>query len=314
MATAQPLPNPQQQGHQPARRTRRIVIAVFLIALGGSLITAIIVASRPPESAPTPLTADPASQAERYYAAFLARDWNSALSIADTELQTQPGAADWLTYHGMALSMIGRHEEATEAFLLAEVSNPAFSDKQALYLRARSLHLEKMYALAQQVLDRLHADYPASRFAERGQELAVTIERKLGEGITPGNVNWYLARGVRADASQRPAIAVITLEEYLLLNARLVPPRPPHPRALLSLGSAWLELGDPARALERLMAVDASEFDYYSGLFRGLAMIQLNRLDDARAVLEEVVARTGSESIRERATGLLERQEPPGGN
>jgi tetratricopeptide (TPR) repeat protein len=234
--------------------------------------------------------------------AFLEGRYQKALDLVEKELTLAPRDPMKLLYRGSCLAMLRRFEEAVESFRMADVSSHAgFQDRTGLYLRATSLFNVKAYVRAQQVLDSLSRSFPRSRLAEQGQELALKIDKRLTEGITKANLNWYLDRGTKAYDSGRPALAAEYLEEYFLLAARSGHENDASPRAHLSLGGANLELGDATAALTCLQKVSPDSSEWRAGILTAFALKASGSHEAALEMMRTVSKNADTESVQARA-------------
>ena len=234
--------------------------------------------------------------------AFLEGRYQEALNLVEKELALAPRDSMKLLYHGSCLAMLRRFEEAVESFRMADVcSHSGFEDRTGLYLRATSLFNVKAYVRAQQVLDSLSRSFPRSRLAEQGQELALKIDKRLTEGITEANLNWYLDRGTKAYDSGRPALAAEYLEEYFLLAAKSGHENGGSPRANLSLGGANLELGDATAALTYLQKVPPDFSEWRAGILTAFALKASGLHEAALEMIRTVFKNADTELVQARA-------------
>ncbi len=234
---------------------------------------------------------------------FLGGCYEEALDLIDKELTSAPNDGLRLMYRGSCLTMMDRHEDAVESFRIADSClTPGVADRIGLYLRAGSLFHVKTYSRAQQVLDKLARSFPHSRLAERGQKLALIIEKRLAEGISEANLNWYLARGTKAYDSGRPALALEYIEEYFLLAEKSGKQEyVTNPRANMSMGGARLEIGDAEGALVYLLKVPPDYSEWRAGILTAFGLKLLGSDRKALQTMKTVVAKAQSEEVRVRA-------------
>lgn len=247
-------------------------------------------------------TVEAATPTERFLVAFHAGDYQTALAASE-----RIPADDRLapSYRAACLAMLGRSDEAVEAFRLTAAQAGAASDQILIFSHAQALHDARLYTRAQQELDALARRFPHSRLSERGRDLRERIERRLAAGLSPGNCDWYLDRGLAAYENARPALAAEFLDEYRLLSARAG--LEAAPRALLALGAVCLELDEGSAALVHLAAVPPATEAHRGALFHGLALSLRGDLDQARRLLTTARDQSTDAGVRTRATAILTR-------
>lgn len=242
-----------------------------------------------------------------FAAAFQAQQYGVALGIAERQLRDDPQDGEFLTYRGVALGRLGRHEEAVEMLRGADHARPRMAmDRMTLYLRAVSLYHERLYARSQEVLDQLARAFPRSYVGEQGQDLAMRIEERLGGGIERSNLNWYLEKAIEANAASRPALAIEYYEEYLLLSQRLDADHDPHRHDVeLGLGAAYLDVGDARLAEEHLANVPPDHEGHRAGMLHALSLLAAGERSRAKSVLEAVARNAPDPSMRATAEEYL---------
>lgn len=240
--------------------------------------------------------------------AFLAGNYKNAMTILDNSLAANAQDRVALTYRGTCLALLDRYEEALESFRLAETCEPKeFVDRTSIYLRALALFKIKAYGRSQETLDTLNKAFPHSRLAQRGQELALMIEKRLAKGINADNLNWYLNRGIHAYDSERPALATEYLEEYFLLAQRLKDKNfIPSQRGNLSLGGAYLELGNTDMALTYLNKVPTDYGEYRAGILTALALRADGQNKLAMDTIRKVNKQTDNATVKVQAAQYME--------
>jgi len=217
--------------------------------------------------------AGPAIDADSFAYVFEAGQYERALKIARMASdQSQEDGSSYVN-SALCLTMLERYEDAVEAFRIGEsVNASACMSRVGLYLRAKALLNAKLFMSAQDTLDKLVSTHPYSKMAEEGQDLALRVQKRLNEGITRSNLNWYLDRGITSHNSARPALAVEYLEEYLRLAARGgLTLTGDDNRANFSLGGAYIELGLGESAVECLVKVPPEYMEYQAAILTAIA-------------------------------------------
>ena len=241
-----------------------------------------------------------ANPADTFLAAFRVGNYQMAFAVCD-----QLPADDPLTpsYRATCLAMLGRSEEAVEAFRRAAFKAGNAWDQVMIYARAQALFDARLYSRAQMELAVLERRFPHSRLAERGKDMTQRIERRLATGLSAANLEWYLDRGLAAYEAARPALAVEFLDEHQQLARRVGAEVTARQR--LTLGAAYLELEETKNALIHLSAVPSETESYRGALFRGLVLSAHGDAVAAQEFLIEARDHTSDEGVKQRAGAIL---------
>jgi hypothetical protein len=239
-----------------------------------------------------------------FLTAFQAADYRGALAAAE-RLRDDPLAP---VYRATCLALLERNEEAVELFRRAAPGTGSFA-QVALFAQAQALYNLRCYARAQGEMDRLVRRFPHGRFAERGQDMAMRIERRLAGGLTQANLEWYQDRGLAAYDQARSGLAAEYLEEYRLLAQRMGAAI--EPKAMLTLAAVALEMDDRVLTETSIALVPPATEDWRGALYRGLAHLAAGRTADARADLEQARTHSTDATVRKRAAELIVELDAP---
>ena len=233
-----------------------------------------------------------------FLSAFQRADYPAALASL-AEVSDDPLAP---VYRATCLTMMQRSDEAADLFRRAASDSGAFA-QVALFAQAQALFDLRCYARAQTVLDRLARRFPHGRFAERGLDLALRIERRLSDGLTQANVEWYQDQGLAAYAQAHSGLAAEYLEEYRLLAERLGSAS--EPKAMLTLTAVALELDDHALMASSITLVPPATADWRGALYRGLVHVAAGEVADAKTDLHEARLNSTDATVKKRVDDVL---------
>lgn len=243
----------------------------------------------------------------RFLDLLRAEDHAGAGALAHERVAVSPTDGRWWAYLGFACALQDRHEDAVDAFARADCrGQAAFAGKAMLYQRARSLAALRLHARARAVIVRLAERYPFSRLAGRDEALALSIERRLAEGVSRANLDWYRLQTLRAAAAGRHGLTIEHGEEFLALAALGADTRADadDPDLRLALASACHELGDSRRALAHLELIADPAGGWRAGMLRALALHACGDGDAAAQRLVAVSVHAPDPVLRERAERL----------
>jgi tetratricopeptide (TPR) repeat protein len=221
----------------------------------------------------------------------------AALQILEALGQQHPDFEPAFCHRVYIYAELGRHEQAEEAFYLAQQIDDECPDcffhlgtslaargqhDRAIYCWERVLDLEPAYI---GVNRRIAQAYRAKGDRDQVREYLL---RELRDDA--GNVDLLFELADLALESGQVAAASAKLEHIIELE-------PHHRGARLALGRIWLRCGHPDRALvcvEGLEAIQDAELDYdrcESDSLAGEALCQLGRFEEARRRLESAIER-----------------------
>lgn len=252
--------------------------------------------------------ADAALADDERYLAFL-RDGSpaEAARLAQAHVGERPDDARWWAYLGAAQALLEDHRRAADAFCRAEcLGGPTTLDRKMLFLRAQALAEVRANTRADAVLRQLSSRYPFSRLAGRDEALSQLIRRRLGEGVTAANLNWYRLASVRASAEGLGGLAIEYGEEFLALAAvGGAVAEADDPDIRLALGSEYLQFGASERARDHFLRVPADHHGWRAAVFQALALRACGDEAGARERLARAVAGSPDAEVRAQAARLL---------
>jgi tetratricopeptide (TPR) repeat protein len=231
-------------------------------------------------------------------------DYETALALCDTLDSMGPGGARAL--RGFMFATLGRLRDAEALFRDLQHSPSPFSSRTRgssylAYLCSTQHRYPEGLALIDTVLRTQPEPYnfwiggvlaAGNRDTLRAQRYARDIADQLGPGkagaATPEAFGWwrfyYQLQGLIAEAEKRPDVAVQCFQQSVSRSSRV-----DSPFFRTDLARAWLEAGQPERAVQELGQVLEVNPRYPEALlYLGRAYVLEGRKADARSVLERL--------------------------
>lgn len=204
-------------------------------------------------------------QVEMAVEAFQSGRVAEAEALLREALQKAPRNAHGWKVLGVVYASQGRHEFAGEPLSKACELNP--NEPDACYYLARNHYLQNRFTESLAMFDKLHASARNDWRFQNGRGLALS----------------GLGRFEEAE------------QAFLRASGQHRPPSNPDENPAVNLGSLYLKMGQPARALEALRQVTRKYPNAARAWFeQGKAELQLGALEDALRSLEQaVLARRG---------------------
>ncbi len=126
------------------------------------------------------------------------------------------GASDAAGYAAASLVMLGRAEEAVEAFGAAHEGS---DDALLGYYRAIACHDARLYLCADRLLGEV-GERAGPRIAEQARRTRAAIAAELSREPSRASVDWYLARCAERRADGRPVLAGAYCDEAVALAGK----------------------------------------------------------------------------------------------
>lgn len=235
----------------------------------------------------------------------------AALAICDRALQQDAAGAEagqgiWLSYRGLCLHGLERHDEAVDSLRLGRSAGDHVFDQYFQRAYVESLIAMRLYHCAQSMIDRFIANYPASSPTRR-HFLSLALDERA-EDVADAATQRRLIDWIGSSfADGRFGLTMVLVEEVESLHARASFAAGLIDEARLHGGLAALQVRDASQAITWLARLDPGFGDGKAGLSLALAHLIPDQDAEAVAVLERTLVAEPSPAVAGHCRLLLQR-------
>ncbi|MBI3097742.1 MAG: tetratricopeptide repeat protein [Planctomycetes bacterium] len=246
---------------------------------------------------------------------FKDKKYDEAIVEFRIAANARPADGSILHYLGAAYYEKGSYDESLIQFKEGLALAPAFGDEFSFYYVARLYYRNRLYCGARGWFTRIIEQNPNSKFSGEARRFVAEIDALLATPAENATIDWYYDRGLTESQNRRHLIAEDYFREVLALGER----RPAAPRWRSNESRYYLahllnKRDACAEALALLDKVDSEALTVSRSAVtpadvtyqRGFALARLDRWDEARKALVQVITEIPNHAFAHYQLGRVE--------